>query len=104
MDDDEVVTHEVFREGWLHVLADRCKSCLFRSVNDGRIMGLTPGRVAGMVLAAREAGGHITCHITIFEEDPKPAICRGYWDLPNRPDLLQLAERMGVVVYDEVPA
>ena len=42
--------HEVYRDGKVHVLDDKCSSCIFRSVNDGRILGLKPGRVSGMVL------------------------------------------------------
>ena len=95
--------HEFFREGEVHVLKDKCSSCIFRKVNDGRILGLRPGRVAGMVLGARTAGSVIPCHQTIRRHDVRPAICRGYWDLPVRVQLLQIAERLGLVVFDAAP-
>lgn len=93
--------HEVFRDGKVHVLAEKCSSCIFRSVNDGRIQGLAPGRVSGMVLEARANESVIPCHNTIYEKGVKPAICRGYWDLPVRPAVLDLAERLGVVTFQE---
>ena len=93
---------DVYRDGQVHVLSEKCKSCIFRSVNDGRIMGLAPGRVAGMVLEARANESVIPCHTTMWETDA-PAVCRGYWDLPNRPVTLDLAVAMGVVVFDPAP-
>lgn len=102
MSDGEV--HEVYRDGKVHVLADKCSSCIFRSVNDGRIMGLKPGRVSSMVLEARQAESVIPCHNTIRRDDVQPAICRGYWDLPVRPDILDLAEAMEVVEFDPAPS
>ena len=95
--------HEVYRGGRVHVLAEKCKSCIFRSVNDGRIMGLAPGRVSGMVLEARANESVIPCHNTIRTDKVQPAICRGYWDLPVRPTVLDLAESMGVVEFDPSP-
>ena len=95
--------HEVFREGEVHVLEDKCSNCIFRKVNDGRILGLAPGRVAEMVLQARATGSVIPCHQTIRRRDVRPAICRGYWDLPLRVQLLQIAERLGIVVFDPAP-
>lgn len=103
-DEDERPVHEVYRDGAVHVLADKCHSCIFRSVNDGRITGLHPGRVAGMVLDARADENCIPCHTTIWEGDGvKAAICRGYWDLPHRPAILDLAVALGRVVYDPPP-
>jgi hypothetical protein len=90
----------VYRDGMVHVLAEKCPTCIFRSVNDGRIQ-LNPGRVAGMVMDARAHGSVIPCHTTIWEIDT-PAICRGYWDLPRRVALLQVAERLGIVVFDQL--
>lgn len=95
--------HEVYRDGKVHVLAEKCESCIFRSVNDGRIRGLRPGRVAGMVLEARNAESVIPCHATLYTDEVKPAICRGYFDLPRRPGLLQVAERIGIIEYDPPP-
>lgn len=95
--------HDVYRDGKVHVLAEKCGSCIFRSVNDGRIQGLSAGRVSGMVLDARKNDSVIPCHNTIYTDAVKPAICRGYWDLPVRPVTLDLAVAMDVVVYDSPP-
>ncbi len=95
---------EVYRDGKVHVLSDRCSSCIFRAPNDGQIQGLEPGRITGMVKDSHaDEAGNIPCHQTIYEKDVKPAICRGFWDLPNRGSILDLAEVMGVVEYDEPP-
>jgi hypothetical protein len=94
--------HPVYRDGKVHVVSEKCKSCIFRSVNDGRIQGLEPGRVSGMVLGARANDSVIPCHNTIYDGKDEPAICRGYWDLPVRPEILDLAEQMDVVEWQEV--
>lgn len=101
-DDDDDNVHEVFRGDRVHVLADKCSSCIFRSVNDGRII-LDSGRVAGMVLFARENQSCIPCHATIRRDDVQPAVCRGFWDLPSRPFPLELANAMGIVEFDPPP-
>ena len=96
----------VYRDGNAHVLTEKCSSCIFRSVNDGRIQGLRPGRVADMVLKARSTdSGNIPCHSTLPHAGTsvQPAICRGFWDLPHRPALLQAVERLGRVIYDPAP-
>lgn len=97
------MAHDVFRDGMVHVLEDRCPTCIFRP---GNAMMLPPGRVKGMVdnCRADPVAGHIPCHSTIHREDRQPAICRGYWD-SYRQDitLLVLAERMQIVTYDPVP-
>lgn len=102
MADDEPV-HEVYRDGKVHVLAEKCSSCIFRSVNDGRIMGLAPGRVSGMVQDARRDESCIPCHNTIYRTDVKPAICRGFYDLPHPPMPIQVAERLNMLVFDPAP-
>jgi hypothetical protein len=93
-----------YRDGRVHVLAEPCGSCIFRSVNDGRIAGLEPGRVAGMVQDARAADSAIVCHSTLYREDVRPAVCRGFFDLPRSTQPLQVAERLELVVFDPVPA
>jgi hypothetical protein len=102
-DDEDTGGHEIYRDGKVHVLSAKCKSCIFRGVNDGRIRGLKPGRVAGMVQDARADGSCIPCHSTIWTESVEPAICRGFFDLPHRPAILQMAERMDAIAYDDPP-
>lgn len=93
----------VFRDGAVHVLTERCKSCIFRSVNDGRIR-LNAGRVGEMVQTARANESVIPCHSTLYRRDVKPAVCRGYYDLPQPVQALQIAQRLGYIVFDPVPA
>jgi hypothetical protein len=103
--DEETVHHEVYRDGRVHVLESKCASCIFRSVNDGRIQGLAPGRVGNMVLDARRAESVIPCHMTIYDDEVQPAICRGYFD--NSADsvpALRLAQLMGLITYDAPPS
>lgn len=100
-----MTTHEVYRDGKVHVLTEKCSSCIFRSVNDGRIMGLRPGRVGGMVVEARANDSVIPCHQTIHVENEEPAVCRGYYD--NSADQvmpLRVAEALGALEFVEPPA
>lgn len=94
---------EVYRDGKVHVLAERCASCIGRSVNDGRIVGLRPGRVAGMVQDARAANSVIPCHSTLYGQAEGPAVCRWYFDLPHQPAVLQIADRLGMITWDNPP-
>jgi hypothetical protein len=84
-----------FHDGHVHVLADRCPTCIFRP---GNLMTLEPGRVKDMVdacLRDPEGAGNIPCHETL---DGRQAICRGFWDgYSDRLWLLRMAAVMGVV-------
>lgn len=102
-DDDEHEVHEVYRDGKVHVLREKCSSCIFRSKNDGRIEGLAPGRVAGMVQGARDDDSCIPCHNTIRRSDVQPAICRGFYDLPRQPMPIQVADRLNLIEFDPAP-
>jgi hypothetical protein len=99
--------------GGVRVLAEMCATCIFRP---GNLMQLQPGRVRGMVAATRPSrdhrrqptASHIPCHDTIYREDVRPAICRGFFDLPDRPNsprpqLLQVGDRLGWWVYVDPP-
>jgi hypothetical protein len=90
-----------YRDSQVHVLGERCPSCIFRP---GNRMHLEPGRVRSMVDAAVRDGGGITCHDTLYREDVDQAVCRGFWDAHrDRVQALQVAERLRVVVWDPVP-
>lgn len=88
----------VYRGGEVHVMAERCSTCIFRP---GNLMMLQPGRVRRMVRkCARKPSGNIPCHDTISGR--YQAICRGFWDGPGQLDpLLTLANSLGIVTYDE---
>lgn len=95
---------EVYRDGKVHVLTEKCSSCILRAPKDGQIKGLEPGRITGMVKGSHaDPAGNIPCHQTIYTDEVKPAICRGFWDLPDRGAILNLAEDMGIVEFVEPP-
>lgn len=81
---------EVYRDGLVHVLAVRCRTCIFRP---GNRMDLNPGRVRGMVQVAVARQGMIPCHEVM--DTPTPAICRGFYDTNGqRIQALQIAARL----------
>jgi hypothetical protein len=88
------VKHDVYRDGRVHVMRERCETCIFRA---GNLMSLRRGRVRGMIDAAHEVGSAIVCHETY--EGPH-AICRGFFDLHPTPALL-LADALEVVTEVE---
>jgi hypothetical protein len=74
----------------VHVQAELCSTCIFRS---GNLMELRSGRVRQMVDEAREQDSAIVCHQTL---DGDNSVCRGFFERwPTTP--LQLAERLGMV-------
>lgn len=88
-----------FRGGQVHVLDDKCTTCIFRP---GNLMMLQAGRVKEMVEGAVAAGSCIPCHSTLVTG--APAICRGFWDAhAERVLALKLAQAMEIVVFDRPP-
>lgn len=85
------VNRRVFRDGKVHVCKQMCPTCIFRP---GNLMNLNNNRVEGMV---RDAGddGCIPCHGTL---DGEQAVCHGFYT-KHRNQLLQLAERFGVIEF-----
>ena len=97
-DEDAWSYQRVYRDGAMHVLAERCATCIFRP---GNLMHLRPGQVKGMVDGAIAAQSCIPCHATL---GPTPAICRGFYDAhADRVQPLQLADRLGVIRYQPAP-
>lgn len=96
--------HEVYRNKRVHVLSERCSSCIFRSATDGRIQGVPPSRVAEMVQTARGNDSVIPCHQTIYEDDVEPAICRGYYDgSSDRIAALRVAKMLEAITFVDPP-
>jgi hypothetical protein len=62
-----------FRDGKIHVQADKCGTCIFRP---GNLMHLKPGRVAEMVQTSLADDSAITCHQTL---DGDNALCSGFF-------------------------
>lgn len=94
-----------YRDGVVHVLSEKCRTCIFRP---GNPMRLQPGRVQQMVDDSLKAGGAITCHQTLayggYEAEGE-AICRGFFEAHHHRVLaLRLALVEDAVVYDAPPA
>jgi hypothetical protein len=92
VDADDLSTghFEVYRDGLVHVLAARCRTCIFRP---GNRMDLNPGRVRDMVQVAVARQGMIPCH-EVMDTDT-PAICRGFYNTNGqRVQALQVAARL----------
>jgi hypothetical protein len=90
------MTHNVFRNGKVHIMAEMCSTCVFRP---GNLMDLEPGRVAGMVRDAKASDSTIVCHSTLYlSGKPQHAGCRGFFDR-HATTPLQIAERLGMVEW-----
>lgn len=88
--------HNVVDSTGVRIMAELCATCIFRP---GNKMQLHPDRVQGMVAdALSREGGTIVCHETLDHREH--AVCRGFFNRhKNDVALLQIAERMGVVVW-----
>jgi hypothetical protein len=69
------VTGNSFRDGYVHVCAERCATCIFEP---GNRMHLNRGRVRDMVDECKRIEGVIPCHKTL---DGDQAICCGFYEL-----------------------
>lgn len=92
-------SHNIYRDGKVHVLSEECKTCIFKPHTrpvDGR-------RVAGMVRDTKdEDGATVVCHSTLYKPEDRHAICRGWFDrLGDRDPILRLAGAMGVIEEQE---
>ena len=84
-----------YRNGRVHVLSEKCSTCIFRP---GNLMHLEPGRVKGMVDASLRNDTAIVCHDTL---NGAQAVCRGFFDLHWR-DTLPLRAAVALKVLEEV--
>lgn len=93
-------SHNVFRDGKVHILSEECATCIFKPATrpvDG-------ARVAGLVRdTMNEDGSTVVCHSTLYKDgERKHAVCRGWYDrLGGRDGLLQVAERLGIIEEQE---
>jgi hypothetical protein len=95
----------VFRDDRVHVQAAKCSTCIYRP---GNLMKLEPGRREQMEDDAIRDGGVIPCHQTIEAytgSDGDESVCRGFFDVAKHEGdaLLSVAERMGLVVFTDLP-
>lgn len=93
--------HNIYRGGEVHVLADKCATCIFKP----RERPVDGARVAGMVRDTMDTdGATVVCHSTLYDEAVDNAVCRGWWDrFADRDATLRLAKALGIVVEDDVP-
>lgn len=90
-----------FRDGKVHVLAERCGTCVFRP---GNLMRLEPGRLRELVDDNVAAGVGLVCHSTLYRAGVDHAICRGFYDAHGSRVLpLELAPRLGMLAEDPLP-
>lgn len=101
--DDEPETEVTgpFRDGRVHVLAERCSTCVFHS---GNRMHLSEGRLKDLVQQNLDADSALTCHSTLdtWPGDAPPAVCRGFFDAYETTPL-KWAKRLGMVEFDPAP-
>ena len=92
--------HNVFRDGKVHVLSEKCQTCIFNP----HTRPVAGSRVAEMVRDTMDVeGSTVVCHSTLYGEgEREDAICRGWYDrLADRDPLLGLAQAMDII--EEVP-
>lgn len=95
------VNRPPYRDGRVHVLAERCATCVFRP---GNLMHLQAGRLAELARVNIEADSALTCHSTLYRDDVDQAVCRGYYDAyRDRSTPLRLADAMGLIELDPDP-
>lgn len=84
-----------FRDGRVRVAAERCKTCIFRSVENGSVP-LTSKCVSGLVINAETNEQALICH----EDYNNPVVCRGFYNLSRPPSRVHHAKLRGAVVFD----
>lgn len=85
----------VYRDGKLHVRRRQCATCIY--FPDNRML-LAPGRVAAMEAECIRENTVIPCHT--WMDTKTPAVCRGLYNT-GKVAALQIADRLGVVVFDD---
>lgn len=90
-----------YRDGAVHVVEDKCATCIFRP---GNLMNLRPGRLREMSREAVADQSVIVCHSTlpeVAESGGVEAVCRGYFDA-HAHDVtpLRLALAADFIAYD----
>lgn len=93
-----------YRDGRLHVLAERCSTCVFRP---GNLMHLSEGRLADLAKSNLDAESALVCHKTLpYGDHPEmgEALCRGFVDAyGGQVTALRLAQAMEIVTEVEAP-
>lgn len=86
-----------YRDGRIHVMADKCSTCVFRP---GNLMRLAPGRLADLIETNLAADTAFACHQTIYQEAVDEVICHGYHDsYGDCVTALRMARAMGLIQW-----
>ena len=64
-------------------------------------MHLADGRLGDLIESNRAADSALTCHATLYTDHN--AVCRGFYDMEPKTTPLQLADRLGMIVFDDYP-
>lgn len=91
-----------YRDGLIHVLAEKCSTCVF---HPGNRMNLRPGRLRDMVDSVKANEAPFRCHQTLSFGDSKyrehyagEALCRGSYDLAGDDSyLMRYARGLGII-------
>jgi hypothetical protein len=83
----------VFRDGYIHVMARQCETCIFRSNSV-----IARETVAQMRRESIEEQTAIVCHHTIGTK--ANAVCRGFYNRDRTVPLL-VADAMGLVRFED---
>jgi len=94
--------HNIFRDDKVHVLSEKCATCIFNPAT----RPVSGNRVAGMVRDTMDTeGATVVCHSTLNTRPKRNAVCRGWYDrLGMRDNLLRLARVMGLIQWQDPPS
>lgn len=87
-----------YRDGKVHVLKERCSTCVFRP---GNLMNLKEGRFKDLVETNRRLDTAFSCHQTLYGQTEAEAICRGYFDA-YKEEVTPLRMAVALDVIEEV--
>lgn len=84
-----------YRDGKIHVMSERCSTCVFRP---GNLMQLHEGRFKDLVETNRQRDTAFACHQTLASKPLAEAVCRGYFDAyGDTITPLALAKALGLI-------
>lgn len=91
--------HNTYRDGKVHVLSEKCATCIFKP----KERPVDGARVAGMVRDTKdEPGATVVCHHTLYNQEQENAICRGWYDRFAYMDpVLRLAQTMDRIKFQK---
>jgi hypothetical protein len=95
------VSHDIFRDGQVHVLSEKCATCIFTKHRP-----VEGDRVAQMVRDTKDdPGATVPCHSTLYRPNKQEnAICRGWYDrFAEQDEVLRLAHSHGIITFDPPP-